>query len=248
MTGADTPRRVLVTRPEPDAAQTAARLAATGYAPIVLPLFETLALAVDRSAIPRDAVAVAATSANAIRLAPREIVAALRHLDCFCVGAKTADAARRNGFESIIEGSGDARRLATVIIESEIQGPLVYLCGRVRRPDLEDAFGAAGIANVPVEVYDTQAISRADREVLSILDGSPIDMALVYSVTAGKALDKLSRAQNFRHLFEKTAFFCLSERVATTLQSDEPRLIRTSLEPTEDAMLSLMGVSGGRMS
>lgn len=248
MTGAETRRRVLVTRPEPDAAQTAARLTASGYAPVIMPLFQTTAVAVDGLTIPRHAVAVAATSANAFRLAPRKIVAALRNLDCFCVGAKTADAARGAGFETIIESSGDARNLATVIIEANIQGPLVYLCGRVRRPDLEAVFDVAGIANVPVEVYDTQVILRANSEVSSILDGPLIDMALVYSVTAGQALDKLSRTPDVRHLFEKTEFFCISERVATALRTDGSRLIRTSPEPTEDAMLSLLGVSSSATS
>ena len=64
--------RVLVTRPEPGASRTAVKLRAMGFEPVLLPLSETKPLAIPRDPIPESAVAVAITSANAIRHAPEE--------------------------------------------------------------------------------------------------------------------------------------------------------------------------------
>ncbi len=244
MIGAEGCSRVLVTRPEPEASQTAARLKDSGYAPVILPLFETTALAAQVSSIPDGAGAVAITSANAIRHVSRDIVDALQHLDCFCVGAKTADAARSIGFSSVIEGPGDAEGLAAMIVDSAFGGTLVYLCGRVRKPDLEAAARTAAIAVVAVEVYDTRAIARSHKATLSVLQGATIDIALVYSVNAAHALDGLGRAPGISHLFEETEFLCISDRVAAALSGDKNRRILASPEPTEEALLLLMGTSG----
>ena len=57
--------RVLVTRPQPSASRTAGLLEARGFQPILLPLTETVALTVEANA--GNAIAVAVTSANAVR-------------------------------------------------------------------------------------------------------------------------------------------------------------------------------------
>src|SRR5882757_8304646 len=73
--------RVLVTRPEPGASRTAIRLEAQGFQPVLLPLTETVMLPVETKTI-SGVVAVAVTSANAVRHAPKELIAALAALPC----------------------------------------------------------------------------------------------------------------------------------------------------------------------
>ncbi|TIM00109.1 MAG: uroporphyrinogen-III synthase, partial [Mesorhizobium sp.] len=80
-------RRVLVTRPEPGASRTAQRLEDLGFKPILLQLTETVALPVDADRVAANAAAVAVTSANAVRHAPKEISAALAGLPCHAVGS-----------------------------------------------------------------------------------------------------------------------------------------------------------------
>ncbi|TIU99050.1 MAG: uroporphyrinogen-III synthase, partial [Mesorhizobium sp.] len=89
--------RVLATRPEPGASRTAQRLLDQGFQPILLPLTETVALPVDADGVANNAVAVAVTSANAVRHAPKEIIAALAGLPCHPVGKRTAEAAHTAG-------------------------------------------------------------------------------------------------------------------------------------------------------
>src|ERR687892_342553 len=100
------PRRVLVTRPEPGASQTAKRLQAAGFSPLVLPLSEIRALPAD--SVPETFDAVAVTSANAILHASRTLLDRLAGSRCYAVGQKTAAAALQAGVSDIVTRPGEA--------------------------------------------------------------------------------------------------------------------------------------------
>jgi len=83
--------RVLITRPEPGAVQTAKRLRALGWKPVCLPLTEISPLPAELPAGCKfDAVAI--PSANAIRHARPALLRALAGLPVFAVGQRTAEA------------------------------------------------------------------------------------------------------------------------------------------------------------
>lgn len=242
-------RRVLVTRPEPDASHTARRLEAAGFAPLLLPLFETHSLFVDGGSIPDaigpDAIgAVAVTSANAIRHAPPELIERLAAQPCFAVGEKTAEIARAAGFPRVTEGPGDADALARTIMAAGPTGPVVYLCGRVRRPAFEEMLGHAGIPVKAIETYDIVRIEDALDRANPALGGLPVDAALLYSAVAAEALTDVIGQPELADLFENTEFLCLSARVADALRGNVRSKILIATEPTEDALLSLLGKSG----
>ena len=237
-------RRVLVTRPEPGAARTATRLAALGFEPVLLPLTETRALPVAVDAVPNNAVAVTITSANALRHAPKELVAALAHLPCHAVGKRTADAARMAGFVSVREGPGDAQGLADTLA-GQMARPLagkalVYLCGRVRLATFEQRLQAAAIHVFPVETYDTLAVERESAVIVASLSDWPVDNVLLYSAKAAEAVLAVARRPELAHLFGRSTFLCLSGRVATALAFVDGERIRVSPEPNEEALLGLL--------
>ena len=84
------PCRVLVTRPEPGASETAQRLEALGFLPLKLPLHEIRPLPVNAGTMPGKTAAVAVTSANAVRHAPGALLERLSGLPCFAVGETSA--------------------------------------------------------------------------------------------------------------------------------------------------------------
>ena len=90
--------KILVTRPEPDAGETVARLGALGIDGIAAPLLERATL---HASLPgADGFAgIALTSANALRaLEERGALNAFLGLRVFAVGEKTARAAAEFGF------------------------------------------------------------------------------------------------------------------------------------------------------
>ncbi len=122
--------RVLVTRPQPGAAATAARLRAMGHDAVEAPLLAvgTLAWALPDPLPP----AVMLTSAAAARVvAPAG--AALAALPCFTVGEATAAAARAAGFADIRSGAGTAQALVGAIAAAGFASVL-HLAGSDRVP------------------------------------------------------------------------------------------------------------------
>ncbi|SFT39956.1 uroporphyrinogen-III synthase [Mesorhizobium sp. YR577] len=233
--------RVLVTRPEPGASATARRLEEVGFSPVVMPLSETLALPVDVSAIPHDMDAVAVTSANAIRHASDDLIASLAGRRLFAVGRKTAKAAREAGFASVIEGSGDAVGLADQILAELPAGSrILYLTGRVRLDHFERRIAESGLRVFVKETYDTRRIDYPEEAVASLLAGGQIDAVLLYSAKAAEALSGLAGQPGMHSLFATARYFCLSDRVAASLNAAEKDRISIAAEPTEDALLSLL--------
>jgi uroporphyrinogen-III synthase len=237
-------RRVLVTRPQSGASETARRLQALGFLPLTLPLHEIRPLTVTSGAILDGAAAVSVTSANAIRHAPRGLLEKLSKLPCFAVGEATAAAARAAGFSTVIEGGGDAETLAEAIVAMRPVGPVAYLCGRVRRPSFERRLADAGIVAVPVETYDTAAIVRTAGEISDAIGRDPVDYALIYSVNAAKALAETMERTELRDFFKNTIFACISDRIADVLAGRGSGRILVAREPGEAALLSELRGNG----
>lgn len=237
--------RVLVTRPEPGASRTARRLETLGFQPVLLPLTETRALPVE-TVIDAEtvAVAVAVTSANAVRHAPEALITALAGLPCHAVGKKTAEACRAAGFVCVTEGPGDAEALADTIAGSLAGKAIVYLCGRVRFPVFEQRLAAAGVHVQAIETYDTVTIGYGDAEVIALLSGQPVEAALLYSAKASVALAGLAMRPILEHLLGKTECLALSARIAEPLGGVVGLTIRIASEPEEDALLALLSLPG----
>lgn len=230
--------RVLVTRPQPDADTTAAQLVAMGHEAVVLPLSATLPL--DPPAAQGDCEATAVTSSNAIRHAPLQLLEALAAKPCFAVGDKTAEAARSAGLRDVQTASGDATALANQLIaRTPQQARIVYLCGRVRRPDFEAAVLASSREIVAIETYDTHTRIPSPAELDIALAERPIDVALLYSQSAAIALGRLLRAPQAANMLAAARFACLSARVASMLDVDATRITLAG-RPNEEALLAVL--------
>jgi len=236
-------RRVLVTRPEPEASRTAERLAALGFEPLVLPLTRTAAL--PEQSLPDGHVeAVAVTSFNALRYASDNVLAALVGKPCFAVGDKTAGQARTAGFGSVVSANGDADALAQVVISRTApEARIVYLCGVVRRPEFENAVAKAGRTVVPAETYDTLRVQYSDAELKDVLGSRSVDAVLVYSAESGNVLTALIERPITADLLSKALFCCLSARVATALNVESAR-IRIAERPEQEALFGVLKAGG----
>ena len=238
----DQTRRVLVTRPEPGATATARRLASAGFAPAVLPLCETRPLpAVSLEGKEFDA--VAATSAHALRWTDPVLLEAIREKPFFAVGARTGSAARRAGFASVDEAGGDAAALVGTVLSHRKIRSLLYLCGRVRRPDFEAALAAGGASVFPVETYDTAEISYEPEHLTEAVGGKPVQAVLLYSVLAAQAYRHLLESPAARPLFEEAVALTLSPRILSALPGGSEGL--AAAEPNEDALFALLEHSTG---
>jgi uroporphyrinogen-III synthase len=231
--------RVLVTRPEPAASKTAAKLAGKGYSVTVLPLTRIVPLPLVHVYPAGSFDAVAATSANAIRHAPEDLIARLRDLPAFAVGESTERAFRRRGFADVHTSGGDARALAVLVGGQKLRR-LAYLCGRIRTPVFEDEIGCFGLESTAIETYDAENV-RYEADFLGKCLAEPFDAVLLYSARAAEAFGTLLESGLVEPaLFARTRFLCLSGKVAGALPRKwQERTVR-AISPEERALFGLL--------
>ena len=229
--------RMLVTRPEPDAQATLARLDALGIAATAVPVMvrETL----DTSLPPPNGfTAMVLTSANAVRsLLDRGVLDQYRHLPVFAVGDRTAREAVEAGFERVSSAAGALQDLINAMTIARVPGPIFYPTGRHQSADLAKALAPLGVMVATAKIYDMVAIDALPPEVLAAL-GSEIGAVLAYSRRSAEIFATLA-ASLPRDRRSGLALLCLSETVAEPLL--EARFSRISLadRPDEDAMMAL---------
>lgn len=233
--------RVLVTRPQPDAALTAAKLEAAGYQPVCLPVSETVATG---ALLPQhDFDALAVTSANALRHIEPHFFAPYRHLQVYAVGDKTASVAKECGFEAIYAGDGWGLHLGRHVAARVPAGShILYLTGKIRRPDFEAQLSAAGIQLTVAETYDTCPVSYSDAELSRILAAGHSDVILLYSAVAAKQFVALNDQAQGAFIRHAKYIFCLSQRIAAELPEDCSARVQISETPDEDALLRLLAL------
>lgn len=207
--------RVLVTRPEAAADKTAQKLIDAGFLPVLFPVTQTVALPFVIPASSFDALTV--TSAAVFRHVCDETLSPFKNLPLFAVGEGTAQAARKAGFLQVIEGGGDAVRLAATIAHSlPSNARVLYLAGHVRQPVFEDQMAAAGFKMSVCNVYDAKMITYPSEEIVATLGTDPFAAVLLYSGFSAKAFCSLMQQIN-PPFNEKTRFACISQRVAELL-------------------------------
>jgi len=228
---------VLITRPEPSASVTAAKLIALGLSPVLLPLSRTVALKFSVGNQHFDALAV--TSANAFRHTQDGLLERYKALPLFAVGEGTARAASDAGFETVIEGGGDAVRLASCMAEHLPEGAKVlYLAGRIRQPIFEERVLQAGLKMQVCDVYDVERIGYSDDEIRSLLPKSPFVAVLLYSGVAAQYLARMM-PQIEAAFGPDTRFLCISGRVAEQLPERWKAHALTADHPDEQGIFRL---------
>jgi len=232
--------RMLVTRPEPDAAETAARLAGLDIASVIHPLltFRTLPTGLPD---PTGFAGMALTSANALRaLAERGALERYCGLKVFAVGDRTAEAARRAGFSSVISAGGDFADLAELLAHSRLSGPIFYPAARHQSGDLAKSLAPYGVMVVTARVYEMVEVPELPDDILAALAAHDIQAALFYSRRTAIAF--VERAASFhlpKAVKTRLGMLCLSEAVAEPLIAAHFVRVRIADAPTEDAMMGL---------
>jgi uroporphyrinogen-III synthase len=234
--------RILVTRPQPGAAQTADALRTRGHAPIVAPLFQIEILSkVDPKAV--EWAAILLTSANALPAILKSAGrSAWRGVPVFAVGDRTAQAARECGFTNVISAAGNVNDLIGVIA-AQLKPParLLYLAGEERTGDLSGALQARNFAVDTFVVYRVLIAPALPEPAAAALAGD-IEGVLHFSRRGADAfLNAARKSRLLAAALSKPIHFCMSEQVAARLREAGAMHIQVAPRPNEDALLELCG-------
>ena len=227
---------VALTRAADDAARSAARLLALGYASVIAPATRVVAT---RAEIPRgDHDAAVATSARAFDALSETSREAILALPLFVVGAQTARAAAALGL-AVEASAPDAAALEAVLRARLARGAsLLYLAGRDRKRDLELALAAGGHRVTAIELYAAEARPAWTPEEARALSGC--DAALHYSSRSVELALRLADRAGIGETFRALHHVCISEDGASRLRASGAARVRSARRPDEDALLAAL--------
>lgn len=233
------PRRILVTRPQPDAARTAAGLAAIGLEPVIAPMLEARYTGAPLPD-PAPFAAVAFTSANAVRaLAAHEQGEDFAHLPVYAVGDHTAAEARAAGFERASAAQGTLETLLDAILAEKPAGPIFYPAPRHQSGDLAGRLIAAGVAVETRILYEMLAATALPAALSERLATGELSGAVFYSRRTAEIFAGLLAGPQFAATRQGLRCLCLSENVAQPLiEAGFPR-IGLADAPSHEAMMVL---------
>lgn len=220
--------RFLVTRPEPGASATAARLVALGHEPVLAPCLEILPLP---ARLPPHPAAIILTSAQAIPALP----AAWAELPAFCVGDATAARLREAGFNRVESASGDARDLLRLVTMRRLPGLHVLAVGERHGLALAQQLRAAGLLVARRKVYAARPLRALPEPVRAALAAQTIPAALFYSAESARAFARLGPPQT-----ASMAAYTLSPAVAAALRGLPWKAIHVALAPSEADLMALI--------
>lgn len=245
---------VLITRPYPDNAATAAALRAAGIEAMLAPMlrFEPVEWREEPGAAFDG---VIATSANALRaIGGNSGVAPLLELPLFAVGSHTAEAARTGGFRSVIDADGDAAALRERIKASLKKGrgrralTLLHLAGADLASDLATELGAIGIMVATRTVYRMVPVSRLPDDVCAAFAAQHIEAILHYSRRSARAFVDAARHAGVEVSALALPQCCLSASIGAVLREAGAVRISTASAPNEAALLDTLLRALGRGS
>jgi uroporphyrinogen-III synthase len=238
--------RLLVTRPEPDAQRTAARLRASGHEVELASLLRIERIG-NADLGPGPFAAVLVTSANALSgISSHERIPELRSLPVFVVGGRTAKAARAAGFSDVTSADGSQRDLVNLIrtrFAGTIANPFLYLAGEERSGDLAGELGASGVSVRTVVVYRAVAASDFAVHVREALASGQIDGVLHFSRRSAKSFLDCCAASDVLAPALRLAHFCLSRQVAEPLVAAGAALVQVAPRTEEAALIELVNAA-----
>jgi uroporphyrinogen-III synthase len=233
--------RFLVTRPQPDAAETAARLTAMGHQALVQPLL-AVEFADPPTELPRPA-AILITSRNAVRaLARWPQIDEWRDVPVFAAGPATGRAAAALGFRYVRGGAQDTGSLGEVVrggLRCDA-GPLVYPAARDRAGALAEGLTSQGYDLRVVEAYRAEPIDDLEPTVRKMLAAGTIDGVLLFSRRTAEAFVAAARNAGIAPAgLAKPTYYVISQHVGGALEGIAERVVAAE-RPDEDSLLALI--------
>ncbi len=234
---------ILVTRPEPDAAELKTALESLGHVVSVEPLLAIESLPIEPSVF-EGARGVVVTSCNGLRaLAGSAALARAAKLPIFTVGPATAALARELGFEQITAGEGSASDLVPLIVDSKIgkTGSFVHVAGEEVAFDLAAALAARGIEVRKVIAYRAVSTLALTPPTAQAIAGGSLDAVILMSPRTAAIFALLVGKAGLEEPARRLAYICLSANVAVALGDLAPTRVNIAVRPNSSAILDAVG-------
>jgi uroporphyrinogen-III synthase len=231
--------RLLITRPEEDAAALAATLNELGHSTLVAPLMEVRIF--DGPPLILDGVqAVLATSANGVRAFARR--STRRDLPVYAVGPQTAEAASTCGFQFVYSAEGDAAKLAEAVAgwAKPEKGALLHAAGAETTGGMRQALQAKGFAVTVETLYEAAPAKKLPEKLKQALSGNALDGVLLFSPRSAKVFTNLVTKAGLGGACTGLSCYCISAATAAATGGLAFTRVSVAGAPNQEAMLALL--------
>lgn len=236
------PDGVLVSRPEPGGAETARRVAALGWSPVLAP---ALVLAPRRFAFP-PAQALLLTSRAAARALPPPVPG----VPILAVGEATAAEARARGWPDARAAAGtaeDLARQASATLDPRA-GPLLLAVGQGYAMDLAASLRAHGFRVIRRIAYAAEPAADLPEAAVQALRDGRVGAVLFHSPRSAACAMTLLRAAGLAAIVPRLEVLAISRRVAEAARAAAApfvwRAVRVAARPEEEELMRLLGRRG----
>lgn len=225
---------VIVTRAQPGADQTAARLVSIGLRPLLAPV---MSVTPDATVSLPDLTSISGvvfTSANGVRVfADRS---ENRAQTAWCVGPATAEAARHAGFFIVQESAGNARDLAAFIANrtAPTDHPLLHVANAAAKGDLKAALEAARFNVTFCPLYKMMRAAALPEATIKALKSEEPTIVLAHSEKGADAFVDLCGKLPTAHL----TGVAISARAAHPLRQIGLKDLHIADAPNEDGLFN----------
>ncbi len=231
--------RILITRPQPQAAATREKLVRNGHYTDVAPMMEIRFLPL-RDFQGGRWQGLIFTSANGVKAAEKLTID--RGLPAYCVGDATADAAKSAGFSDVRIAGGNADRLYELIRNRPppAGATLVHFAGRHIAGNLAERLAADGYRVERVTAYEAERVAAFPSTIADRIKQGEYDAVLFYSPRTAKIFAELAEAEGLSAHMAGVFAVCLSEAVKKEASRLSWRRIVLAKLPTERHLLQAM--------
>jgi uroporphyrinogen-III synthase len=226
------PRGVLVTRPEPGCAETAAAVARLGWQPVLAPALRLRPRAL--TVAPVQAMLITSrAAAPALPLGP----------PVFAVGEASAAQARAHGHIRVTAAGGDAAALLALVRARlrPADGPLLLAVGQGYAMDLAQALRSAGFVVLRRLAYVAEPAATMPAAAQAALYNDLVSQALFLSPRSAACCITQLRDAGLAARVASIRAIAISPRVAQVLADLPWRGIEVASRPDHDTMLQLLG-------
>jgi uroporphyrinogen-III synthase len=231
------PGTVLITRPEPGASETAARVTAMGLTPIVAPFLEIRPISASLPSAQRIA-AIILASGNAVDPLPEHY----RGLPVLTVGAATARRAKMAGFANVASADGDASALA-LLVRARIDrkdGTLLLVAGRRQSLVLAADLRQSGYRVARRVVYTAEPVTSLPPAAMTALTTGQARNVLFFSTETACCFMRLVHAAGLIDALRNCEAITIGAQVGVALKGEYWARVSVAGKPTQDEMLALL--------
>ena len=207
---------ILLTRPLEDCSEMILKFQSLGHQVSHLPLIRIEKVNYEEINFSKY-VGIVFTSANAIKFLNSEKLD--KKIKCFCVGSKTEEKARSNGFQNVYTADGNVANLKELILQNynSTNGKLIYISGEQISVNLDQELISEGYFVKRIVNYEAQPIKKVNEAFIEKMKLEMPQIVFIYSQNSAISFLNIIKNYQLVDLWMETNLMCIGEKTSSVL-------------------------------